>query len=203
MCRYAHCRYLSKWSPHQVGNSVSVTKKFIGVLLYEIIVYLITLLSLAFTCYLHLVVTRNDKLPCGLWNFHITIKTCFLPSDWGDCALRDAMLGWRLGPRTLARLPRRSAPCSSLLSLSSDTFISRGFGVLKIVRFSRHRALIYHIQYWTTSCSIYPALVDVDLFKKMLCKNRHEMGKRISCLRKHMGAFLRYCIYVSDEVSHL
>lgn len=63
----------------------------------------------------------------------------------GELAGRsEVMLACLLGaPRTLPRLARRSRlpPCSSLLS-SSDTFISRGLGVLKMVRFSpRQRAL--------------------------------------------------------------
>uniref|UniRef100_A0A8D8GUI8 (northern house mosquito) hypothetical protein n=1 Tax=Culex pipiens TaxID=7175 RepID=A0A8D8GUI8_CULPI len=52
------------------------------------------------------------------------------------------MLGWRDGSRTDIREPRRSWPWSSLLSRSSDTFIRRGFGVLKMVRLSRQRALL-------------------------------------------------------------
>jgi len=42
LCGCAHCRYLSKWAPHQAGNSGNVTEKLTAVLLYEIIVYLIT-----------------------------------------------------------------------------------------------------------------------------------------------------------------
>lgn len=52
------------------------------------------------------------------------------------------MLGWRDGIRIDIREPRRSWLCISLLSRNRDTFIKRGFGVLKMVRFSRQRALL-------------------------------------------------------------
>lgn len=65
-----------------------------------------------------------------------------LPSDgFGEWGRSDAMLGCRDGARTDILEPRRSWPCSSLLSRSRETFIRRGFGVLKMVRFSRQRAL--------------------------------------------------------------
>lgn len=65
-----------------------------------------------------------------------------LPSDGlGECGRNEAMLGWRDGALTDIREPRRSWPCSSLLSRNRETFIRRGFGVLNIVRFSRQRAL--------------------------------------------------------------
>lgn len=61
----------------------------------------------------------------------------------GDCGRSDAMLGCRLGARMLPRLVRLSpAPWRSLLSRRSETFMRRGFGVLKMVRFSRHLALL-------------------------------------------------------------
>lgn len=63
-----------------------------------------------------------------------------IPCEFGECALKDAILGCRLGPRALVLDPRRSW-CSSLFSLNKDTFIKRGFGVLNIVLFSRHLAL--------------------------------------------------------------
>lgn len=52
------------------------------------------------------------------------------------------MLGCRLGARsrTLPLEPRLSW-CKILLSLSNDTFINLGLGVLNMVLFSRHRAL--------------------------------------------------------------
>lgn len=66
-----------------------------------------------------------------------------LPIDaFGEWGRSEAMLGWRDGSRTDIREPRRSWPWSSLLSRSSDTFIRRGFGVLKMVRLSRQRALL-------------------------------------------------------------
>lgn len=65
-----------------------------------------------------------------------------LPNDaLGECGRNDAMLGCRDGILTDIRDPRRSPPCKSLLSRNSDTFINLGFGVLKMVRFSRQRAL--------------------------------------------------------------
>lgn len=65
-----------------------------------------------------------------------------LPSDgFGEWGRSDAMLGCRDGARTDIREPRRSWPWRSLLSRSRETFIRRGFGVLKMVRFSRQRAL--------------------------------------------------------------
>lgn len=66
----------------------------------------------------------------------------YSPIDaFGEWGLKEAMLGCRDGIRTDIRDPRRSPPCNNLLSRSKETFINRGFGVLKIVRFSRHRAL--------------------------------------------------------------
>jgi len=65
-----------------------------------------------------------------------------LPSDGlGEWGLREAMLGCRDGARTDILDPRRSWPWSNLLSRSRETFIRRGLGVLKMVRFSRQRAL--------------------------------------------------------------
>lgn len=65
-----------------------------------------------------------------------------LPNDgFGECGLSEAILGCLDGARTDIFEPRRSCPCNNLLSRNSDTFIRRGFGVLKIVRFSRQRAL--------------------------------------------------------------
>lgn len=65
-----------------------------------------------------------------------------LPSDgFGEWGRKEAMLGCREGARTDILEPRRSCPCSSLLSRNRETFIRRGFGVLKMVRFSRQRAL--------------------------------------------------------------
>lgn len=70
-----------------------------------------------------------------------------LPSDgFGEWGRSDAMLGCRDGARTDILEPRRSWPWRSLLSRSSETFIRRGFGVLKMVRFSRQRALREHKQ---------------------------------------------------------
>lgn len=60
----------------------------------------------------------------------------------GECALRSCWLACRDGGRMLTREPRRSWECNSLESLNKDTFIRRGFGVLKIVRFSLHLALL-------------------------------------------------------------
>ena len=59
----------------------------------------------------------------------------------GECGRSEAMDGWRDGPRTEPREPRRSSLCLSLSCFSSDAFISRGLGVLKMVRLSLHRAL--------------------------------------------------------------
>lgn len=63
------------------------------------------------------------------------------PCELGEWGLREAMLGCRLGPLMLLLEPLLS-PCRSLLSRSKDTFISLGLGVLKMVRFSRHLALL-------------------------------------------------------------
>ena len=59
--------------------------------------------------------------------------------------LTDVTEGARLGgPRTLVLEPLRSPRdgLNNLLSLKSDAFIRRGFGVLKMDRVSRNRALL-------------------------------------------------------------
>lgn len=67
---------------------------------------------------------------------------CFAPCEaFGEWALKDAIEGCLEGTRTLALEPRLSCACKSLFSLNSETFISLALGVLKIVRFSRQRAL--------------------------------------------------------------
>ena len=61
--------------------------------------------------------------------------------------MTEASEAERLGALTLAREPRRSprAGLSNLLSLNREAFISRGFGVLKMERVSRKRALWKYI----------------------------------------------------------
>lgn len=66
-----------------------------------------------------------------------------IPCEFGECALKEAMLGCLLGPLTLPLEPLLSW-WSSLLSRSKDTFISLGFGVLNMVLFSLHLALKFH-----------------------------------------------------------
>lgn len=65
-----------------------------------------------------------------------------LPNDgFGEWGRSDAILGCRDGIRTDILDPLRSWPCNNLFSLNKETFIKRGLGVLKMVRFSRQRAL--------------------------------------------------------------
>jgi len=67
----------------------------------------------------------------------------------GDWGFNEAMLGCLEGEWVfvLDLLPLRSpaAPGGGLLSLSSDTFINLGLGVLNIVRFSLQRALLNNL----------------------------------------------------------
>jgi hypothetical protein len=75
----------------------------------------------------------------------VILKCSFIPclpiEAFGECGRNEAMLGCLDGILTDIRDPRRSPPCSNLLSRNNDTFINLGFGVLNIVRFSRQRAL--------------------------------------------------------------
>lgn len=64
---------------------------------------------------------------------------------FGEWALKEAIEGCLDGIRTLALEPRLSPVCKSLFSLNSETFINRVLGVLKMVRFSRQRALQLNI----------------------------------------------------------
>lgn len=68
-------------------------------------------------------------------------KPCLPIEAFGEWGRNDAILGCLDGKRTDIREPRLSPPCNNLLSRNKDTFIRRGFGVLKIVRLSRQRAL--------------------------------------------------------------
>lgn len=61
------------------------------------------------------------------------------PPEFG--AFSDNMLDCRLGPLMLAFEPRLS-----LCSLRSEAFMSLGFGVLKMVLFSRHLALKFSVE---------------------------------------------------------
>lgn len=63
----------------------------------------------------------------------------YSPLAPGECGRREAMDGCREGPRTDPRDPRRSSLCLSCLS--SEAFMRRGLGVLKMVLLSLHRAL--------------------------------------------------------------
>lgn len=87
----------------------------------------------------------------GVWKKTTVICSTNIPclpiDGFGECGRNETMLGWRDGIRIDIRDPRRSWLCMSLLSRRRDTFINRGFGVLKIVRLSRHRALLSRKNY--------------------------------------------------------
>lgn len=105
-------------------------------------------------------------------NSNNRIYPILLSPEDGEWSLKEASLGsLECNPLTLPSLLHR---LSHFLSRNNETFISLGFGVLNIVRFSRHRALIEKI------CKIiklskYKIIINDHFYTYLLnkCKTTH------------------------------